>query len=863
MASQGRKETLVRRFNPTASPQARDAVKAIIRCLDESGVCGRSLERFSLLQDRPDGQRAPSRQTIEDYAGAGSVQNTRKFAAGLDAYFTILCHLVSAAALMPDRTAFLHDMRRGPSSVFSRRIADILSGRLHAAHGVNAFLGTSDSQWFGDEAAGRLELPLKEILLALADAIETGRFDVTDPMQRLHRAVFPADLSHATGQFYTPPWLAEFVLKSTGWRPGERLIDPFCGSGVFLLAALQASLAQGHAIEDIAPILVGIDISAVAACAARTNLVLACARHDRKKLSGLAINILCADALAPAIALGRQLAGEPASEDPPDSGGPGESHAGMRSIGSYGWDLARWGVQAIEIGSGASLQERARAERSAVLHIDRANVIVTNPPWVGWEYIPRGYRDMLTPAWKVYGLFEQRGIKAAFLKEDLSTLCVPAALDLYLRDQGRAGLVLRQSTMKSDLAGRGVRRLSIFKDRDPLELTHIHDLGNLNVFDGAVAPAAVWLLNKGAKTRFPVPVSCWSAKSKRSVAIASALDEVLGQTRIAAEFCRPLSAADPEGRWSFDVDVEVDPIDAIKGSNALKPRIGFFTGGANAVYYLERAETRAGRGSRYRNIVERAKRQAPQVTVELEPDLIYPVVRGRDVSFWNVKSEVFVLNPHTSETKIRPIPEQVMRSDYPKCFGYLQSMRRLLDQRRGFSGWEKKTQEEYFYAIQRIGDYSFSPYKVCWSYISEDFVVGVCGYGQDGRLLLPNDKVVFLPAATREEAFFLAGILSFNVIRASVISSVSGRQVSGNVIRHYAVPAFDLGDTRHGRIASLCADGHRAIAEQDLAGARALYEALNLACADLFGLPDRVVETAARRLEGKLGYYPFRPVRRL
>jgi hypothetical protein len=825
---------VLRRFNPTASAQARDAVRAIIGCLDDSAVRDRSPERFSLLQDRPDGQRAPSRQTIEDYAGAGSVQDTRMFAAGLDAYFTILCHLVSAAALMSDRAAFLHDMRRAPSNAFSRLLADVLAGRLHAAHGVNAFLGTPDSQWFGDDAAQRLELTLKAILLALAGAIEGGLFDVSDPMQRLHRAVFPGDLSHATGQFYTPPWLAEFVLKSTGWRPGERLIDPFCGSGVFLLAALQTALAQGHAIEDIAPTLVGIDISAVAACAARTNLVLAYARHNRKKLSGLAINILCADSLAPAIARGRQLAGEPASEDPPHG-----------------------------VGAGTSAKDRARVERSAVFHLERADVLVTNPPWVGWEYIPRMYRDALTPAWRVYSLFEQRGMKAAFLKEDLSTLCVPAALDLYLRDQGRAGLVLRQSTMKSDLAGRGVRRLSIFKDRDPLELTHIHDLGNLNVFDGAVAPAAIWLLNKGAQTRFPVPVSCWSATSKRSVDIASALDDVLGQTRISREFCRPLSASDPEGRWSFDSGGEADSVEAIKGSNALKPRIGFFTGGANAVYYLDHAEARGDGRSRYRNIVERAKRQAPQVTVELEPELIYPVVRGRDVSFWNVTSEVFVLNPHSPETRIRPIPEHVMRSDYPKCLGYLRSMRTLLDQRRGFSGWERTTQEAHFYAIQRIGDYSFSHHKVCWSYISDDFVVGVCGCGKDGKPFLPNDKVVFLPAETAAEAFFLAGILSFNVIRASVISSVSGRQVSANVIRHYAVPAFDCTDIRHGSIAALCEDGHRAIAEQDLAGAQALYEALNLACADLFGLPVRVVETAARRLEGKLGYYPFKPARRL
>lgn len=802
----------MRRLNPTLSPPARQAVRAIMGCLEAGGALGNTPERFLPFQDAGDGQRALSRQTVADYAGADGSQDAGMLAAGLETYFLFLCHLVSAAALTPDRADFLDGLGKAPPSAFADELMDVLSGRFHADRGVNAFLTTLDAAWLCHDAVHRLELPLRAVILALAEEVEDGQFDMRDPLQRLHRAVFPVDLSHATGQFYTPPWLADFVLSSTGWKPGETIVDPFCGSGVFLICALQLAVSRGHALDDIADTLFGIDLSPAAACAAKTNLLLAYARHDRTKVAGLAMNIVCADSLAPAIARGRKLEGE---------------------------------------------QERG----TAVDHLERADVLVTNPPWVGWEYIPKTYREALKPAWQVYSLFEQRGLKAAFLKEDLSTLCVPAALDLYLRDRGRAGLVLRQSTMKSDLAGRGVRRLSIFRDSGPLELTHIHDLGNLHVFDGAVAPAAVWLLNKGAKTSFPVPVSSWRSTAGRWVDVDGSLCDVMTTVRITHESCRPLSADDPEGRWSFDSGGQADPNDAIKGANQLKPRIGFFTGGANAVYYLDTAEARGGR-LRYRNIVERAKREAPRVTVDLEPDLIYPVVRGRDVGFWTIKSEVFVLNPHTPETKIRPLSEPVMRSNYPKCLRYLRSMKTLLDQRRGFSGWEKKAQQEHFYAIQRIGAYSFSPYKVCWSYISDDFVVGVCGSADDGKPLLPNDKVVFLPAETHEEAYFLAGILSFNVIRASVISSVSGRQISGNVIRPYAFPSFDAGDIRHGRISEICAEGHRAIAEQDLARAEALYEALNHACADLFGLPAGAVETAAQRIEGKLGYYPFKPGRR-
>lgn len=795
----------MRSLNPSVSPQARQAVRAIMGCLETGRPREKALERMSPLHAATDGQRALSGKVVADYSGQDKVDEVPAFVAGLDMYFVLLCHLLSAAALSPDRGGFLDDLRNMTTSSFAGRMTDVISGRFHADHGVDAFLTTLDASWLCGDAVRQIALPLKQVIAALAKEIEDGQFDIRDPLQRLHRAVFPVELSHATGQFYSPPWLAELVLTSTGWRPGESLIDPFCGSGVFMVTALHLAVSQGQDFHEVARSLSGIDMSRTACCAARTNILLAGARYGRSKLEGLPINIMCADSLAPAI-------------------------------------------------------DRRRADASA--DVARADVLVTNPPWVGWEYIPRSYREKLTPAWQVYSLFEQRGMKAAFLKEDLSTLCVPVALDLYLRDGGRAGLILRQSTMKSDLAGRGVRRLSIYRDREPLELTHIHDLGNLRVFDGAVAPAAIWLLNKGAKTSFPVPVSSWSSLSGRVIDVDSTLDEVSRTTRITPEFCRPLAAEDPEGRWSFDLGGGVDPNDAIKGSNDFKPRIGFFTGGANAVYYLDPVEPRGNGMVRYRNIVERAKREAPQVTVELEPELIYPVVRGRDVGFWNVRTVVFVLSPHTPETRIRPVPEEAMRTNFPKCFRYLRSMRTLLDQRRGFSGWEKKAQKENFYAIQRIGAYSFSPYKVCWSYISDDFVVGVCGSGEAGKPILPNDKVVFLPAATRTEAYFLAGILSFNVIRASVISSVSGRQISGNVIRAYALPSYDPGEERHSEIAAICEKGHQAMAAQDLAGAVALYELLNRACAELFGLPVGAIEMAAQRISAKLGFYPFKPVRR-
>ena len=57
----------------------------------------------------------------------------------------------------------------------------------------------------------------------------------------LYQDLFPRYLRHALGEYYTPDWLAEHVLDSVDYRGTDRLrlLDPTCGSGVFLLAAIR------------------------------------------------------------------------------------------------------------------------------------------------------------------------------------------------------------------------------------------------------------------------------------------------------------------------------------------------------------------------------------------------------------------------------------------------------------------------------------------------------------------------------------------------------------------------------------------------------------------------------------------------
>ena len=76
------------------------------------------------------------------------------------------------------------------------------------------------------------------------------------------------------GAFYTPDWLADHVLDTIGWQPDDELLDPTCGDGAFLRAALRRRRAAnpGASADELLHGLRGIDIDPLAVRAARAAL---------------------------------------------------------------------------------------------------------------------------------------------------------------------------------------------------------------------------------------------------------------------------------------------------------------------------------------------------------------------------------------------------------------------------------------------------------------------------------------------------------------------------------------------------------------------------------------------------------------
>ena len=602
-----------------------------------------------------------------------------------------------------------------------------------------------------------------------------------DDIRLMYEALVPRELRHALGEYYTPDWLAEAALgRALEAHGGEdpaalRVLDPTCGSGTFLLQAIAVKRRAGCGLAALLDTVRGLDINPLAVLTAKTNYLLA-VLDLLEEGAAVILPVFRADVLRP-----------------PEGAAPPAAPDFIRD-------------------PAAAVRSRELADGLRAQALDRADVIAGNPPWVNWEYLPEPYRAGSKHLWEAYGLFSARGPVRSFAKEDISALITYAAMDRFLRRGGVLAFVIRQAVFKSGQNGSGFRRFRI-REGEAIQVLLVEDLSALRAFDAA-GSAALLLARKGPETVYPVPYRLWRRREGAGLLApdpCASLEEVLAQVAAEEQLAVPAVGDDPASPWLTAGADRLAAMERVLGSNSYRARTGVFTGGANAVFWLRILSAQGGRVTAA-NVLDRAKRKVEQVAVPLEGTYLYPMLKGGGIRRWRTAYDAYLLCPHTARTRIRPVPLEDLRREAPLTLDYLLRFREALDSRGGFAGWEKELQRQAFHGVLRVGAYTFAPYKVVWKYIASSFVCAVAGSVDDpflGRkLLLPNEKVMYVGTDSEEEAYYLCGLLSSTAVADCVRGYMNPTSISAHVLDKLRIPAFDPADPRHAAIAALCREGH-------------------------------------------------------
>lgn len=104
-------------------------------------------------------------------------------------------------------------------------------------------------------------------------------------------------------------------------------------------------------------------------------------------------------------------------------------------------------------------------------------------------------------------------------------------------------------------------------------------------------------------------------------------------------------------------------------------------------------------------------------------------------------------------------------------------------------------------------------YKVVWKYIASEFICAVISTVEDeflgNKMLLPNEKIMYISLDDEEEAYYLCGVLSSTLIAKCVKSYMNPTSISAHVLDKLNIPDFDRENADHLMIAKACREGHK------------------------------------------------------
>ncbi|WP_089728734.1 hypothetical protein [Candidatus Thiosymbion oneisti] len=206
----------------------------------------------------------------------------------------------------------------------------------------------------------------------------------------------------------------------------------------------------------------------------------------------------------------------------------------------------------------------------------------------------------------------------------------------------------------------------------------------------------------------------------------------------------------------------------------------------------------------------RARTIDPVAGAWIEADLLFPLIRGRDLGRYCSSTDGwYQIIPNKHYEKVES--EEDFADKYPLAYSYFKNYESILRNRSSYKRYQRHLP---FYVVYCVGDYSFSTYKVVWmeqqapgsfraSVVSEDESSIV-----PNRLIIPDHKLYFTSFDTATEAYYLCGFLNSLPVRTWLGGFLLDKQIGTTIFEHINVPQFDPGKDASKRIAVISETAH-------------------------------------------------------
>lgn len=698
------------------------------------------------------------------------------------------------------------------------------------------------------------------------------RYAPIDVFKDLYMSIIPQSIRHSMGEYFTPEWLADSVVeKAIGYVGNSRwkAIDPCCGSGIFIITLIKklvGDISLGELtrknkellLEEIINRVYGIDINPLSVLSARISYYLAI--HQLGDVKDVEIPVYLGDSAITPVML--QIDGIACYS----------YSVNNLKCGSFDVVLPKRFVEEPKFGEVMNrLQALVKAESTSVLthvllnefteeerkskkivsyiealseslvylhknkwdgiwirivtnfmsiaRLTSFDMIVGNPPWVKWEHLPAAYTRKIKEFCDIRHIFCNDGGLFGGAQLNICALIANVSAANWLNQNGVLALLMPDSIMSqnsyeefrnfyvdyarkrrlwlrsldrwmSPLRPFKVGKKSVMQDFN----TYYYTAKEMDYLEGV----PIRMIGKGVKYSDVGISGCSNfADASRFLTIENGMAKQLSCQSTAFTYISDkfdFSEIIGETSYQYRTGVESTPFEVFK-------LIGEGESDKEGHY---RFKNKTLKTSKYK--VD----DMPKDGWDLPVEYIYPMVEGPTIRpFQYTCGNNFHIVPYDSGDLKKPVSMEKLLERNAALALYFANHKHILDMQSEKSKVMHCGDE--FYALSKIGPYTFAPYmvaardnsKFCASVISPTQTP----WGEWKHSICVKHTIIISQDIsgnniTEDEAHYVNGILNSSIVREYIHSTFKTNGFSLNKA-HLCIPKYEMGNVRCMRISQL------------------------------------------------------------
>lgn len=686
-----------------------------------------------------------------------------------------------------------------------------------------------------------------------------------DLLKNLYHELLPSILRKNLGEFYTPDWLADFTIKSLNPEISaeKSFLDPTCGSGTFVILLIKKYIEnyseKTNAAELLSMILNsvrGFDLNPLAVVCARANYIIALGSLLSNVSFQIEVPIYLCDSMltilegyeeqtkkiiiptkAMTFVLPEILIKEQSVNIVLDI--VNDSIQNKLNIAMFEKVLCTRMSKLVELFSKEDYKlicdfysdikkldnkkldgiwTNVIKNSFAPVFQKKVDYIIGNPPWIDWQDLPENYRNSIQRHWYDYRVFDHKGQKAQLgsSHDDISVLMTYVIMDNFLKENGELAFVINQNLLQASGGGDGFRKFSI-KESIPVCVTSVNDFVQAEPFKhlGVSNKTATITLKKNVHTQYPLRYRKWYKHNSAMISPDTSLEVVLREHL----YYEDLSASpinEYNSPWMITTEekrnVFQTMINKKAGNGIYRARKGVDTS-ANGIFWVTKKEKINENLIYIDNTPQNSKKNIRHIVdCPIEQDLIYPLLRGKDIKKWKYESKYSIILPYNDSGKY--VKKDDLVALYPRTYDYFYNERnkfqKILRDRATFKKFIiRQDAQAPEYSLYNIGSYTFAPYKVIWKALSNGVSAVTISSDIEGKRIIPDHNLLMVPIEMEMEAYYLSGILNSEIVSEFVNAYISWF-ISAHILERINIPKFDAANLLHQKIAMLSKEAHEA-----------------------------------------------------